>query len=69
MTLIHELATDAGIAAAFGRLLQEPALAKIPLTDWEFEMVCNAPLVFERYGAYTWKQRRALREIAKKIAG
>jgi len=68
MDLPRVLADDASIAAAFGRLLQEPAFATIKLTDWEFELACNAPLIFEEFGGYTWKQRRSLRQIAKKIA-
>jgi hypothetical protein len=62
------LSDDASIAAAFSRLLKEPALAQIRLTDWEFELACNAPVVYEQFGGYTWRQRRALRQIAKKIA-
>lgn len=62
------LATDAGLAAAFDRLLKTPALTKIDLTSWEFELACNAPIIYDRFGTFTWKQRRALRQIAKKIA-
>lgn len=64
---LRVLADDSSIAAAFVRLLKEPAAAKVALTDWEFKLACEAPLVFDRYGGFTWKQRRALRQIAKKV--
>jgi hypothetical protein len=58
---------DSEIAAAYTRLLHEPAVAKVTLTDYEFKMVCEAPIVYERYGGFTWKQRRLLRENGKKL--
>lgn len=61
------LEDDASIAAAFQRLLNSPSLAKVKLARWEFELACNAPLVYDEWGSFTWKQRRALRKIAYKL--
>lgn len=58
---------DQELAAAFERLVKEPSFAKISLTKWEFELAANAPTVFLEYGSFTWKQRKYLRQIAKKI--
>lgn len=62
-------ATDKELAAAFERLLAEPSFSKVRLTDWEFRLAADAPGVFLRYGGFTWKQRKYLREIVKKILG
>lgn len=60
---------DKELAEAFERLVGEPAFAKIGLTDWEFKLAADAPSVFLKWGRFTWKQRKYLREIAKKIVG
>lgn len=58
---------DAELAEAFERLIGEPAFSKIPLNDWEFKLAADAPVVFLQWGRFTWKQRKYLREIVKKI--
>lgn len=65
----HPLLTcdDKTLAEAFERLVEEPAFTKIVLTKWEFELAANAPSVFIKWGEFTWKQRKYLREIVKKI--
>jgi hypothetical protein len=59
--------TDKALAEAFERLLKEPSFAKLNLTKWEFELAADAPGVFLKWGGFTWKQRKYLREIVKKI--
>jgi len=58
---------DKALAEAFERLVQEPSFAKLKLTKWEFELAANAPSVFIEWGGFSWKQRKCLREIVKKI--
>lgn len=58
---------DAELAAAFERLLADESFAKIGLSDWEFRLASDAPSVFLKWGGFTWKQRKYLREIVKKI--
>lgn len=60
---------DKTLAEAFERLVKEPALAKISLSDWEFRLAVDAPSVFLKWGGFTWKQRKYLHEIVKKISG
>jgi len=60
---------DKELAEAFERLAKEPAFTKIPLTDWEFKLAADAPTVFLKWGQFTWKQRKYLRQIVKKIMG
>lgn len=60
---------DQELAEAFERLMKEPAFTKIDLTKFEFELAANAPSVFIRWGGFTWRQRKCLREIVKKIVG
>jgi hypothetical protein len=66
---VHPILTadDKEIADAFGALIKEPSFSKLPLTDWEFKLACDAPIVFLQYGGFTWKQRKYLRQIAKKV--
>jgi len=59
---------DKALAEAFERLLGEPTFSKLPLNDWEFKLAADAPGVFLQWGRFTWKQRKYLREIVKKIA-
>lgn len=59
--------SDQELAEAFERLLKEPSFAKITLNDWEFKLAADAPGVFLRWGGFTWKQRKHLREVAEKI--
>ena len=58
---------DKGLAEAFERLVADPSFAKLDLTDWEFKLAANAPSVFLEWGSFSWKQRKYLREIVKKI--
>lgn len=58
---------DKELAEAFERLVAEPSFSKIALTPWEFQLASDAPSVFIKYGGFTWKQRKYLREIVKKI--
>ncbi len=58
---------DKELAEAFERLAPEPSFAKLGLTDWEFRLAADAPGVFLKWGGFTWKQRKYLREIVKKI--
>lgn len=58
---------DKELAEAFERLVKEPSFAKLNLTEWEFKLAANAPSVFLEWGGFTWKQRKYLREIVKKI--
>lgn len=58
---------DKALAEAFERLVKEPSFSKLSLTKWEFELAAEAPSVFLRWGGFTWKQRKYLREIVKKI--
>lgn len=60
---------DKELAEAFERLVKEPSFVKLGLTKWEFELAANAPGVFIQWGGFTWKQRKYLREIVKKIVG
>ena len=60
---------DKELAEAFERLVQEPSFVKLGLTKWEFELAANAPSVFIKWRGFTWKQRKYLREIVKKIVG
>jgi hypothetical protein len=68
-TAIHPLLTcdDKTLAEAFERLLGEPTFPKLPLNDWEFKLAADAPGVFLRWGGFTGRQRKYLREIVKKI--
>jgi len=58
---------DKELAEAFERLVADPSFAKLDLTDWEFKLAANAPSVFLEWGGFTWRQRKYLREIVKKI--
>lgn len=60
---------DRELAVAFERLVKETSFAKIELTDWEFKLAANAPVVFLKYGGFTWKQRKCLRQIVKRVVG
>ncbi len=66
---VHPLLTcdDKELAEAFERLVADESFSKIALTPWEFALASDAPSVFIRYGGFTWKQRKYLREIVKKI--
>lgn len=61
--------SDLHLAEAFKRLIHGPQFARLQLSAWEFQFARDAPGVFERYGGFTWKQRKYLREIACKILG
>jgi hypothetical protein len=65
--VVCPMADDRKIFEAFERLLKEPAFSKINLTDWEFRLAADAPGIYTKFGGFTWKQRRALRQIMKKI--
>lgn len=58
---------DKELAEAFERLVAEPSFAKIGLNDWEFKLAADAPSVFIEWGGFTWKQRKYLRQIVRKI--
>jgi hypothetical protein len=58
---------DKALAEAFERLIHGPQFARLQLSAWEFQFARDASDVFERYGGFTWKQRKCLREIAEKI--
>ena len=65
--VLRIIETDKSIAEAFARFVAEPMSVKVHLTDWEFKLACEAPIIFEKYKGFTWKQRRSLREIVNKI--
>jgi hypothetical protein len=65
--VLRIIETDKSIAEAFARFVAEPMSVKAHLTDWEFKLACEAPIVFEKYKGFTWKQRRSLRQIVQKI--
>ncbi len=58
---------DKELSEAFARLVAEPSFAKIGLSEWEFKLAADAPSVYLKWGGFTWKQRKYLREIVKKI--
>lgn len=58
---------DKELATAFERLLADESFAKIGLSDWEFKLASDAPGVYQKWGGFTWRQRKYLREIVKKI--
>lgn len=58
---------DKELAEAFERLVADPSFSKLGLTEWEFKLAADAPSVFVKWGGFTWKQRKYLREIVKKI--
>ena len=58
---------DPDIAAAFTRLAASKSLSKVDLSQAEFEMACESPLIYQKWGGFTWKQRRFLRQIALKL--
>ena len=68
---LHRLLTcgDDELAAAFERLLKEPSFSKLGLNEWEFRLAADAPGAFLKWGSFTWKQRKYLREIVKKVLG
>lgn len=62
------VAPDNELAAAFQRWRDDPeSTMSALLNDWEFKFACDAPVVFEKWNGFTWKQRKCLREIVKKI--
>lgn len=38
-------------------------------TEWEFKLAADAPSVLIKWGGFTRRQRKYLREIVKKIVG
>ena len=68
MTTNELIPPDEALLEAANRLLEIPALQKLGLTTWEYDLLESAQDVFRRWGGFMPKQRSKLLEVIGKVA-